>query len=87
MWEWLSHPTAQVLLALAVLFVAVFIGFQVIKSLRPVIGEDPATSKYDTNADDPAQNFDEMLSQGDISEAELRRIKTVLGKSQDTRGK
>ena len=73
MWDLLSHPVAQAVLAVAILLAAVYFGFKVLGRLRPSI------HKADTSVDDLAQNFEEMQLEGDISEAELRRIKAVLG--------
>ena len=68
----------QAILALAVLLIAVYVGFLVVMRLRP------STSKADTNVGDLAANFEEMCLEGDIDEAELRQIKTALGKKQAT---
>ena len=76
--ELLSQPIVQALLAVALLMVCVYVGIQVISRLRA------ATFKTDTNAEDLATNFEEMCLEGDIDEAELRKIKAVLGKTQVT---
>ncbi len=79
MWDWLSNPTVRAVLAVAVLMVVIYGGIQVLSRLRGL------TSKPDTNTDDLAKNFEEMRLEGDIDEAELRKIKAVLGKSQGPR--
>lgn len=73
MWDLLSQPVAQVVLAVAVLMTAVFLAFRVVGHLRP------STHKADTSAGELSKNFEEMQLEGDISEAELRRIKAVIG--------
>lgn len=79
MWELLSQPTVQAILAVAVLLVVVAVGYQVVVHLRPT------TIKADTSVDHLAQNFEEMQLGGDIDADELRKIKAVLGKTQDSR--
>ena len=78
MWDWLSYPSVRAVLAVAVVLVAVFGSIQLLSRLRA------ATIKPDTNHDDLAKNFEEMRLEGDIDEAELRKIKAVLGKSQES---
>ncbi|MCR9291327.1 MAG: hypothetical protein NXI32_01325 [bacterium] len=77
-WDWLSYPAVRAVLAVLVVLVVVFGGIQLLIRLRA------ATIKPDTNHDDLAKNFEEMRLEGDIDEAELRKIKAVLGKSQDS---
>ena len=79
MWDWLSNPPVRSVLAVAVLMVVIYGGIQVISRLRDL------TIKPDTNAEDLFKNFEEMRLEGDIDEAELRKIKSVLGKSQEPR--
>ena len=79
MWEWLSQPAVQAILAVAVLLVTMAVGYQVLMRLRPT------TIKDDTSVDHLAQNFEEMQLGGDINADELRKIKAVLGKTQDSR--
>lgn len=74
--ELLNHPTVQAILSVAVLLIVVYLGIVVLTRLRP------STSKADMNVEDLAANFEEMRLEGDIDEAELRKIKSVLGKSQ-----
>ena len=56
----------------------VYVGYYVVKYLRG------ATSKDDTNAADLTLNIEEMRREGDISEAEFRSIRSVLGKTQSS---
>lgn len=79
MWVWLSHPTVQAVLAVAILIAVVYAGIQAVMALRPT------TSKADSSVDDLSRNFEEMRFEGDISDEELRSIKAVLGKTQSTR--
>ena len=73
MLEFLSTPPAQAVLSLAVLLVMLAVGSYIVKSFRDRIGEDrQGTSDWLTN-------FREMHQEGDITEAEFRTIKTVLG--------
>ncbi|MEM7473668.1 MAG: hypothetical protein AAF483_01610 [Planctomycetota bacterium] len=74
--ELIANPTFQAIAALAVLLVAVYVGFQVVMRLRD------STIKADNNVEDLTSNFEEMCLEGDLDEAELREIKTVLGKNQ-----
>ena len=74
--EMISNPTVQAVLAVTVLMIVVYVGIQLVVRLRP------STGKADTNAADLTSNFEEMCLEGDIDEAELRKIKTVLGKKQ-----
>ncbi|MEM8734131.1 MAG: hypothetical protein AAGG44_07910 [Planctomycetota bacterium] len=76
MLELLNHPTVQAILAVAVLLIVVYLSILVLARLRP------STSKADMSVEDLAANFEEMRLEGDIDEAELRKIKSVLGKSQ-----
>lgn len=76
MWDWLSQPTVQTVLAVLVLLAVLYFGFLSLKWLRP------STSKDDMNPLDLAKNFEEMQLEGDIDEAELRKIKAVIGKTQ-----
>ena len=65
-------------LGVAVVLVAGYIGYHVVKYLRG------ATSKDDISAAALAMNFEEMHREGDISEAEFRTIQSVLGKTQSS---
>lgn len=76
MLELFNHPTVQAILAVAVLLIVVYLGIFVLTRLRP------STIKADMSVEDLSANFEEMRLEGDIDEAELRKIKSVLGKSQ-----
>jgi uncharacterized membrane protein len=73
LWEVLEHPAVMATLAVVVVMVIATIGYHIAQSLRP------STGTGDTNVDDLANNFAEMQREGDITDAELRRIKSVLG--------
>lgn len=75
--EFLHTPTAQVILSLAVLAVFVVIGVYVVLRFRGFSDEDEQTA-HKTYA-----NFREMYEQGDISDAEFRKLKTALGKQME----
>jgi len=79
MWELLSQPSTRAFMAVVVLLVVVYAGVWVLKGLRP------STSKADTSAYGLAQKFQEMQHEGDIDGSELRKIKAVLERTQDTR--
>ena len=72
--EFLHTPTAQVILSLAVLAVFVVIGVYVVLRFRGFSDED------EQSANQTYTNFREMYEQGDISDAEFRKLKTVLGR-------
>ncbi len=55
-----------------------YLGYVYLKHLRGAISKD------DISVADLTQNFEEMRREGDISEAEFRTIKAVIGKSQDS---
>lgn len=74
MWEFLQTPTAQVIISLAVLAVLVVLGVYIVLRFRGFSDEDRHTSQ------DTYTNFREMYEQGDISDAEFRKVKTALGK-------
>lgn len=75
MWEMFSHPAFQAAISVAVLLAVVFVAFQVAKRLRD------ATLTGDMNMLDLSQDFEQMRAEGDLDEAELRRIKAVIGKN------
>lgn len=76
MWDWLSLPAVQVVLATLTMLAVIYGGWQIALALRP------STRTGDTNVDHLARNFEEMQLGGDISDEELRNIKSVLGKTQ-----
>jgi hypothetical protein len=73
MMEFVSQPALQATVSVAVIIAVMWLGFHVAIRLRPT------TSKPDTSAVAWAQNFEEMRLEGDIDDAELRKIKAVLG--------
>ncbi len=75
--DWLSLPTLQAVVGVVLLLAAIYGGLQATLALRP------STCKVDTCVDHLAQNFEEMRLEGDISDEELRNIKSVLGKRQE----
>jgi len=77
MWEFLQTPTAQVIISLAVLAVLVVLGVYVVLRFRGFSDEDRQSAR------ETYTNFREMHEQGDISEAEFRKLKTVLGKQME----
>ncbi len=76
MWDWLSLPAVQAVMGVVLLLAILYGGVQAILALRP------STCKVDTNVEYLAENFEEMRLEGDISDQELRNIKSVLGKTQ-----
>ncbi len=79
MWDWLGSPAVQALLAVTTVLAVVYFGLQALIALRP------STSKDVTNAYDLSRNFEEMQLEGDISDEELRTIRSVIGKTQSRR--
>ncbi len=77
MWDWLSLPALQAVVAVVLLLAVIYSGLQALLALRP------STCKVVTNVEHLAQNFEEMRLEGDISDEELRNIKSVLGKTQE----
>ncbi len=75
--DWLSLPTLQAVVGVVLLLAVIYGGLQAILALRP------STCKVDTCVDHLAQNFEEMRLEGDISDEELRNIRSVLQKSQE----
>lgn len=75
MLEILQQPTVQAVLSVAIVLALIYAAIVVIGRLRP------STIKADTSVEDLAANFEEMRLEGDIDEAELRKIKAVLGKT------
>ena len=73
MLEFLSTPLAKAVESVAVLLILMAVAFYVVQRFRDRIDEDRQT------ASDLLTNFREMHHEGDITEAEFRTIKTVLG--------
>ena len=77
MWDFLQTPVAQLIISLAVLAILVVIGVYVVLRFRGFSDDDRPS------AQDTFTNFREMHEQGDISDAEFRKLKTVLGKQME----
>ncbi|MCU0717462.1 MAG: hypothetical protein MUD03_15190 [Pirellula sp.] len=71
-WDLLSHPALQAILGVLVLMAVSFIAYQALAKLRGSTKEDGQL------ADLLQKNFEEMRSEGDISEAEFRKISASL---------
>jgi hypothetical protein len=76
MWDWISLPAVQVVAGTVIMLAVIYGGFKAIVALRP------STCIGHTNVEQLAQNFEEMRLGGDISDEELRNIRSVLGKTQ-----
>lgn len=70
--------SVQAGIGVAVVLVAGFVGYYVVRYLRGAILKDH------TGTRDLTLNFEEMRREGDISEAEFRTIHSVLGKTQSS---
>jgi len=73
MQEFLSTPLAKAVISVAILLVILAVGYYLVRRFRDRIDDDRQTTS------DWLTNFREMHHEGDISEAEFRTIKTVLG--------
>ena len=73
MQEFLSTPLAKAVISVAVLLVILAVGYYLMRRFRDRIDDDRLTTS------DWLTNFREMHHEGDITEAEFRTIKTVLG--------
>lgn len=71
--EFLNTSSAQAVIWGTVGLILVVVGFYVVRSLAENTGENTS------DASELLSNFRELKEQGDISEAEFRTIKTVLG--------
>jgi uncharacterized membrane protein len=71
--EFLGTPTAQAVLWLTVLLCLLLVAFYIVKRFRDGADDDRLTTS------ELLTNFREMNRGGDISDAEFRTIKTVLG--------
>lgn len=69
----MSTPPAQAVLWVTVLVFLLLVGTYAVKKFRDGIGEDGG------GANELLTNFREMNREGDISDAEFRTIRTVLG--------
>ena len=73
MLEFLRTPVAQAVIAVAMLAILSMVGYYIVLRFRDGSGDDkPGTSEWLTN-------YRELHRQGDISDAEYRTIKSVLG--------
>ncbi|MFW6171798.1 MAG: hypothetical protein ACODAD_15025 [Planctomycetota bacterium] len=73
MQEFLTTPTARLVLWVAILLIIMAIAYYVVRRFRDRIDDDQQT------ASELLTNFREIHQEGDISEVEFRTIKTVLG--------
>jgi hypothetical protein len=71
-WDLLSHPALQAILGVLVLMAITLIAYRALAKLRGSTKEDGQL------ADLLQKNFEEMRSEGDISEAEFRKISASL---------
>jgi uncharacterized membrane protein len=78
MWEFLQTPFARFVIDTAILLVLVAVGYYFVRRFRDRISEHRQT------ASDWLTNFREMHHEGDITDAEFRTIKTVLGEQIQT---
>jgi uncharacterized membrane protein len=73
MQEFLSSTSAQIVIWVTVLLVMLVVGYYLVQRFRGQSDDDrPTTNELLTN-------FREMSEQGDISDIEFRKLKTVLG--------
>jgi uncharacterized membrane protein len=73
MLEFLTTTEAQAVLSVATLLVLMMVGYYVVRKFRDHTTHDQRTPN------DMLTNFREMHQQGDISDKEFRKIKSVLG--------
>ena len=78
----LTTQAIRIVLSVAILVILILFAWYVLRNFRGRIDEDIPGGK------DHLDNFREIRSKGDISEAEFRNIKTVLGdqRHQETAG-
>ncbi len=74
--EKLLYAAFQVIPAFLALVVLVILSFKLLVKLRDFSKDSSATPQ------DLVANFEEMRLEGDLSDAEFRRIQSVLGKKQ-----
>jgi uncharacterized membrane protein len=72
LWEVLSHPALQAILGILILMAVSVVAYQALAKLRG------STKDNGELADLLQKNFEEMRSEGDISEAEFRKISASL---------
>ncbi|MBC7855971.1 MAG: hypothetical protein IAF94_21285 [Pirellulaceae bacterium] len=73
MWEFLSSTAGQLTVSLLILALIVAVALMVVRKLR-----DQTVGSRQT-ANDLLTNFQELNQQGEFSDAEFRKIKSVLG--------
>ena len=73
MLDFLQSPAAQAIIWLTVLLVLLVVACYVVQRYRDRTGDDRPT------ANELLTNFRDMHHEGDIDDAEFRRLKTVLG--------
>ena len=71
--EFLNSTQVQVVIWMTILIIICAVGFYLVQKFRDQSDEDRP------GANEMLTNFREMREQGDISEFEFRRLKTVLG--------
>ena len=72
MWDFMTRPVAQVVLWMAALLILMAIAYYVLGKYRDRIDDDVRGPV------EWLDNFREMHAEGDISEGEFRKVKTVL---------
>jgi len=72
MWDFMTRPVAQVVLWVAALLVLMTISYYALRRYRDRIDDDVR------GPNEWLVNFREMHAEGDISEREFRKVKTVL---------
>ncbi|MAZ94747.1 MAG: hypothetical protein CMJ73_01740 [Planctomycetaceae bacterium] len=72
MWDFMTRPVTQVVLWMAALLILMAIAYYVLGRYRDRIDDDVR------GPNEWLDNFREMHAEGDISEREFRKVKTVL---------
>jgi uncharacterized membrane protein len=72
MWDFLTSPVAQVVLWVVALLVLMAISYYLLRRYRDRIDEDVL------GPNEWLDNYREMHAEGDISEGEFRKVRTVL---------
>ncbi len=70
--DWLLHPAFQALLGVLILLIVSFAAYCALAKLRGSTNQDHGLHEA------LQKNFEEMRSEGDISETEFRRISSVI---------
>jgi hypothetical protein len=79
MWEFLSQPAVRVILSVLAVMLVSCLGYFLLERLRD------SSKKGHSASTDLLTNFEEMRLQGDISDAEFRNIRSVLGSKARTK--